>query len=398
MKLRTIKIIYLKELLDTIRDRRTLIAMIVVPILLFPVMMIGFGWFARTQSIKMVEEVAKLAVLGKDNAPHLYQLMEQSKYLKIVQSPNPREALSKGEIQIILEIPDDFESKVNTETPAEITMLFDAATIKSNVAKGKVNNVFETYKQELVTRRLESRRIDNSILNPFGIKEQNVASEEKMTGMILGMILPYIVILLSLTGAMYPAIDLTAGEKERGTMETLLISPATRLELVMGKFLTVFTASYITGILATVSMFVTLMFGLSMLKELTKDLAFSIQFGAVFIMLLLLVPVSMIFSALLMSIAIFARSYKEAQSYISPLMILVVMPAVIPMMAPTMELNSRWVWVPIINVSLILREVFTGKYNWGYIGLIILSMGFYAAIALFVATRLFQKEKVLFRT
>ncbi|MFH1230410.1 MAG: ABC transporter permease, partial [Planctomycetota bacterium] len=85
-------------------------------------------------------------------------------------------------------------------------------------------------------------------------------------------------------------------------------------------------------------------------------------------------------------------------SYISPLMILVIMPAVIPMMAPGMELNLQWVWVPIVNVSLVLREVFTGKYNWGYIGLIILSMGFYASIALFLATRLFQKEKVLFRT
>ncbi|MFH1230445.1 MAG: ABC transporter permease, partial [Planctomycetota bacterium] len=360
MKLRTIKIIYLKELLDTIRDRRTLIAMIVVPILLFPVTMIGFGWFAGTQSIKMVEEVAKLTVPGKDNAPRLYQLMEQSKYLKIVQCTNPREALSKGEIQIIMEIPDDFESKVKIETPVEMTMLFDAAVIKSNIAKGKVNSVLEAYKQELVTQRLESRQIDNSILNPFGIKEQNVASEKKMTGMVLGMILPYIVILLSLTGAMYPAIDLTAGEKERGTMETLLISPATRLELVMGKFLTVFTASYITGILATISMFVTLILGLSILEEIIKGLAFSIQFGAVFVMLLLLVPVSMIFSALLMSIAIFARSYKEAQSYISPLMILVIMPAVIPMMAPGMELNLQWVWVPIVNVSLVLREVFTG--------------------------------------
>jgi sodium transport system permease protein len=398
MNIRTIKVVYLKELLDTIRDRRTLIAMIVVPILLFPVMMIGFGWFAGTQTIKMAEETAKLAVLGKDNAPHLYQLIEQSNHLQIVQYPNPREALSKGEIQAILEIPEQFESKVESEAPAEITLLFDAATIKSNIAKGKVYAAIEGYRKELVTRRLESRKINESILKPFEINEQNVASEEKMTGMVLGMILPYIVILLSLTGAMYPAIDLTAGEKERGTMETLLISPATRLELVIGKFLTVFTASFITGILATISMFVTLMLGLSILKELTKELAFSIQFGAVFVMLLLLVPVSMIFSALLMSIAIFARSYKEAQSYISPLMILVVMPVVIPMMAPTMELNLRWVWVPIVNVSLILKEVFTGTYNWGYIGLIFLSMGCYAAIALFIATRLFQREKVLFRT
>lgn len=398
MKPRIIKIVYLKELLDTIRDRRTLLAMIVVPILLFPVMMIGFGWFAGIQTKKMKEEIVKLVVLGKDNAPHLYQLMEQSKHLKIIQHPNPKEALGKGEIQIIVEIPDSFESMLKSETPTDITLLFDAAAMKSNIAKGKVHTTLEFYKQELITSRLETRKLNNSILTPFEIKEENVASEEKMTGMILGMILPYMVIILLLTGAMYPAIDLTAGEKERGTMETLLISPATRLELVIGKFLTVFTTSFITGILATISMFLTLMLGLSMLKELTKEFAFSIQFGAVFVMLLLLVPVSMIFSAILMSIAIFARSYKEAQSYISPLMILIIMPVIIPMLSPTMEINSSLVWVPILNVSLILKEVFTGKYNWGYIGLIFLSMGCYATIALFVATRLFQKEKVLFRT
>ncbi|MDI6788610.1 MAG: ABC transporter permease subunit, partial [Planctomycetota bacterium] len=126
--------------------------------------------------------------------------------------------------------------------------------------------------------------------------------------------------------------------------------------------------------------------------------SFSVHLVAVLVMLLLIMPLAMIFSALLIAISIFAKTYKEAQAYISPLMILVIIPAIIPMIAQTMELNTSLVFVPIINVSLILKDVFIGEYNWGYIWLIFLSTGFYAGIFLLVATWLFHQEKVLFRT
>lgn len=398
MRLKNIKVIYLKELLDTIRDRRTIIAMIVVPILLFPVMMIGVSWITASATKKMVAEPARVVIIGKENAPKLYTLIEKSTQIEVKEHSNPKQALTDKEIQAILEIPDDFESKVEQSAPITLSLIFDAAVMKSNVAKSKLAGILEVYKKDVINQRFEARKIEQSVLTPFTINEQNVASEAKMTGMILGMLLPYIVILLALTGAMYPAIDLTAGEKERGTMETLLVSPATRFELVAGKFLTVFTASMITAILAGISMFATLKIGISLLNEIAKIMTFSIQFGAIFTMLLLLVPVAMIFSAVLMSIAIFARSYKEAQSYISPLMILVILPVLIPMISPGMEINARLALVPIMNVSLILKDVFLGNYNWGYICLIFLSTALYAAIGLFIATRLFIKEQVLFKT
>jgi sodium transport system permease protein len=398
MKLKNIRIIYLKELLDTIRDRRTLIAMIVVPLLLSPVMIIGIGWFSTSETKKMAEEPARIVVIGKGNAPKLYELISKSPQIEVKEKSNPKQALANKEIQAILEISNGFESKVEQSEQATLSLIFDAAVMKSGVARGKLVGLLENYKKDVINQRFEIRKIEQSILTPFTINEQNVASEEKMAGMILGLLLPYMVIILALTGAMYPAIDLTAGEKERGTMETLLVSPATRFELVTGKFLTVFTASMITAILATTSMFVTFSIGMSLLNEIAKGLTFSIQFGAVFTMLLLMVPVTMIFSAVLISIAIFARSYKEAQSYISPLMILVILPVIIPMISPGMEINARLAFVPIMNVSLILKDVFLGSYKWGYISLIFLSTALYAAIALFIATRLFKKEKVLFKT
>jgi len=398
MKLRTVKTIYLKELLETIRDRRTLVAMIIVPLLLFPVMMVGIGWFTATETKKMAEEVANVVIIGPEHAPQLCRLIEKSGMLSRRTESDPRQALANKRIQIIMEIPAGCESKIARGEPVNLSLIFDAAIMKSKVAHNKLAAILEDYKQDIIKQRFQARNIDRAILAPFEIQDQNVATEEKMTGMLLGMILPYIVIILMLTGAMYPAIDLTAGEKERGTMETLLISPATRSELVLGKFLTVFTAAMITAFLATISMFATLGAGIAFLPEVTRMLTFSIQFGAVFIMLFLLIPVGMIFSAVLMSIALFARSYKEAQSYISPLMILVILPVMIPVLAPTMEINTRLTWVPIMNVSLILKDVFLGSYKWGYIGLIFASTGLYAAIALYISTWLFKQEQVLFKT
>ncbi|MDI6788861.1 MAG: ABC transporter permease, partial [Planctomycetota bacterium] len=286
MKLKNIRIVCLKEILDTLRDRRTLVAMIVIPVLIFPVMMLGIGHFAvkevKKEAKKMQETVVEMAVIGKENAPKLYQFLKDSPQLKIVEQTNHKEALSKEEIRVILDIPQEFELKVKEEKDAELTILFDGAKIQSATARKKLYQILKTYEEYVISKRLEDKSINQSILTPIEIKEQNIASKEKMGGMFLGMLLPYMVILLSLTGAMYPAIDLTAGEKERRTIETLLVSPATRLELILGKFLTVLTTSMITTILSLISMFVSLAIGgVSILSNMGLATSFSVHLVAV---------------------------------------------------------------------------------------------------------------------
>jgi len=202
---------------------------------------------------------------------------------------------------------------------------------------------------------------------------------------------------------MHPAIDLTAGEKERGTMETILSSPVSRTHLVLGKFLLVVTASLITAVLLlfSVSVSTTVLQKSGALKQLAEEGEPAPQLAlkprAIASVMIMTVPLSVLFSAGLITIALFAKSHKEAQSYIAPLMFLVVIPAISAML-PGVELTPKLAIVPLLNVSLLCKELVTGEYHWNYIAIIFASTCVYAAGALYLAVKMFQRESVLFRS
>lgn len=201
---------------------------------------------------------------------------------------------------------------------------------------------------------------------------------------------------------MYPAMDLTAGEKERGTIETILCSPVSRTHLVLGKFLMVLTASIATSVLAITSMAASFGIGKKLLLGAmpgAADAALQITItgkamAAIFFVVL---PLAVFFSAALLALSLFAKSFKEAQSYISPLMIVVVLPAVAALL-PGVELNATLAFIPVLNTSLVSKEIITGTYHWGLIAIIFLSSSIYAGAAIAIAVKLFQREDVLFRT
>ncbi len=398
MNLKKVKTIYLKEMLDTLRDRRTLISMILVPILLFPVLMFGMSSLVIVFVKKAEEKPARVAILGKENAPDLSSQLSQDGKFMIVEESDFENAIQDKRIEAALAFSENFEKRIEREDSAQATIFYDKAEIRSDIAMEKLTGQLRDYEDSVVDLRLKKRDIKRSLLRPVDIKRENVAPKEKMGGFMLSMFLPYIIIILALTGAMYPAIDLTAGEKERGTLETILVSPVSRGELATGKFFCVMTASVVTAILATVSMSITAGMSLAQMSSFTGEEAqLSIRFTSILIILILFLPISALFSSVLLSLSLFAKSYKEAQSYITPLMLVIIMPAMISFM-PGVELNWVLALVPVVNVSLALKEVLLGTYNFGYIGLIFLSTLVYASFSIFITRRLFEKEEVLFRT
>jgi len=199
-------------------------------------------------------------------------------------------------------------------------------------------------------------------------------------------------------------MDLTAGEKERGTMETILSSPVSRVDLVLGKFFLVLTAALVTATLSVTSMaasFATLRF--VHLADTASDpsqgpvLMLHVGPKAILSIFVMAVPLAVFFSACLMAISIFAKSYKEAQTYTSPLMMAVILPAVAAML-PGAELNAKFALIPILNASLLCKELVAGTYHWSYIAIIFGSTCVYATVALFLAVKMFQREDVLFRS
>ena len=403
MSLRNIGIVYRKELIDSLRDRRTLISMIVVPLLVMPLLTIGMGVLSVALVGVAMREVPRVMILGGDDSPAVLAELNKMKDFEIVPSrPDYAEEISNKKIRAAVEIPAGFEAKLAAGESSTVKIYMYEGELKSGFGADRLQKFFSKLRDRSVREHLQARNLPENLAHPFDILETNVAPPEKVGGAVLGGLLPYFVILLCLTGAMYPAMDLTAGEKERGTIETLLCSPVSRTHLVIGKFLMVLTASVATAILAITSMALSFGAGKEMLLSITKgasDPALQITITAKGIISIFFVvfPLAVFFSAALLALSLFAKSFKEAQSYISPLMILVVMPAIASLL-PGVELTPVLAWIPVLNTSLVSKEIISGTFHWNLIGLIFLSSSIYAGIAITIAVKLFQREDVLFRT
>jgi sodium transport system permease protein len=404
MPLKNIGTVYRKELTEALRDRRTLVSTLLVPLLLFPLLSVGFGALAVTLVKKAEEETPKVMLLGGADSPAVIDALRASKKIEVVPAtPDWKEKIINKEIRAAIAIPDGFEASLAQQNPLTIAIYKYEGELKSSISADTVERSLKAYRDTVIEARLDANHVPSSILTPFHIKQENVAPPEKVGGAAFGGIIGYMVILLCLTGGMYPAMDLTAGEKERGTMETILSSPISRLDLVLGKFFLVLTASLVTAALSVLSMGVSF-WGMQQLKafDVSKNpdaagMQLHIGFTAVLSVFLMALPLAVLFSAGLITISLFAKSYKEAQSYVSPLMILVIVPAVAAML-PGVELTAKLALIPILNVSLLCKELVTGTYHWNFIALIFLSTCVYAAAALFLAVKMFQREEVLFRS
>ncbi|HYA61558.1 MAG TPA: ABC transporter permease [Candidatus Sulfotelmatobacter sp.] len=401
MKLSSISVVYRKELTEWLRDRRTLISTVLVPLLAFPLLMVGITALATVMIGNAEKEVPKIMILGGEDSPQLLDRLNKLDKLAIVPyAANWRDEISNKEIRAAVEIPKGFQAALTAGTIATVNIYFYEGELKSSFGANHLQKAIEEYRDSVVKDRLAAKDLPASVLTPFEIKQQNVAPPEKVSGASIGGFIGYAVILLCLTGAMYPAIDLTAGEKERGTIETILSSPISRFDLVFGKFLLVFSASLVSAILSVTSMGTSFaILGHSHLMQSSGGQSLNLNLGllsvvAVFFMAL---PLAVLFSAILMTIALFAKTYKEAQSYLTPLTFLVVIPAIASVM-PGVELTPKLALVPVLNTSLVCKEIITGTYHWNSIILIFSSTCVYAAAALFLAVKMFQREDVLFRS
>ena len=403
MSLRNIGIVYRKELVDSLRDTRTLISTIAVPLLLMPLLTIGLGVVTVRQVGQAREEIPKVMVLGGEDSPNLRAELAKLEGVQIVpQEPDYAEEISSKQIRAAVEIPAGFDAKLAAGERMSVKIYMYEGELKSGFGADHLQKFFRDLRDRAIRERLQARQLPESLIRPFDIKQRNVAPPEKVGGAILGGLVPYFVILLCLTGAMYPAMDLTAGEKERGTIETILSSPVSRTHLVLGKFLMVLTASVATAVLSIISLTVSFAVGKKLLQGVGSGAAgeilqIAMTGKAVLSVFVMVLPLAVLFSAALLAIALFAKSFKEAQSYISPLMIVVVLPAVAAVL-PGVELNTTLALVPVLNTSLVSKEIMTGTYHWNYIALIFTSSCIYAAAAIAIAVKLFQREDVLFRT
>ena len=429
MHLKNVKLIFFREIRDQLRDRRTLFMIAVLPILLYP--LLGMGFIQIKQFIQ--EQATDVLVVGARDLPddpplivnrrfssELFRNPKDARLLELhfarsepdgdEQALDPRAAarreVQSGKYDAAIYFPEDFakaleavrqaveEGAERNVTVPRPEIIHTTASEKSQITFVRLSRVLDRWTDGIGEKNLLVGGIPISAARPFEVDMADVADDTAYRGAAMwSKILPVILLIWALTGAFYPAIDLCAGEKERGTLETLLSSPAGRTEIALGKLLTIMVFSMVTAVLNLASIALTgyLIFG--RLAEFSAPPP-----TAVFWLLVALVPISAFFSALCLALAAFARSTKEGQYYLMPLLLLVMPLAVLPM-SPGVELNLGSSLIPVTGVVLLLRNVLEGN---GYQALeflpVVLSVTLAACfLSIRWAVDQFNSEDVLFR-
>jgi sodium transport system permease protein len=376
-----------KELLEIVRDRRTMISMVVIPLLAIPLMFRMMNFFMRSNEKEASEQAMILAIPSEGSVEDIHPALAKAGFKTIVK-PDLRDAVQKKEVAAGID-------ETEAAGVKQINIYMDRTRQASDLAYDKLTTLFDKAKTASIKIKLKDANVPESILTPFKVERVNVASEKKMSGFMLGMILSYMMVLLMFTGAMYPAIDMTAGEKERRTMEALLGSPASRLDLVLGKVLAAATAAFLTAILTLASMAYSIRF-IPQPKESPMSFKVAPDAHMFALVLLVMLPTAIMGAALMVGIALFAKSYKEGQSYLMPVILIVSFSAVAGML-PGAELSPTVAMIPIFNSCQIVKQIFLGEMSTGMFALVVAVNIVYAAIAFVVAANFFKSEKVLFR-
>ena len=461
MQLKNVKLIFLREMRDQLRDRRTLFLIAVLPLLLYP--LLGTSFFQLSQFLQ--HHAAKVLVVGAEQlegSEWLPPLVEEDRFadglfddpelqknlqlvwpkdfpqleselvegVSVVTSTEQKAAdadrdtpfdratkqlLDSGRVEAVLVFPDGFDERlsgvrealVNRQAAAsahfpEPVVLFNSADDKSQLAQLRVEQVLRRWRSNVTEENLSASNVPVEATKPFELQPRDMAQAQQRQAAVWSKILPFFVIIWALTGAFYPAVDLCAGEKERGTLETLLTSPASRREIVWGKLLTVMTFSMVTALLNLGSLGITGKFVIDQLSQvaafggdntLTMPPAASLLWLAV-----ALVPISALFSALCLACAAFARSTKEGQYYLMPLM-LVAMPLMMLPLSPGVELNLGNSFIPLTGVVLLLRAVIEGQYQQAlpFVAPVAAVTLACCLLAIRWAEEQFNRESVLFR-
>ncbi|MBX2848399.1 MAG: ABC transporter permease [Acidiferrobacterales bacterium] len=381
-----------KEIIDNLRDRRTLTTM-AISITITPLLMIGFLWFVE-KSIKeetdpVIAKALKLPVAGSEYAPNLMTWLEQHN-IEILNAPkNHEESIRLGEHRIILVIEENFVTRFNSGKTAPVKLIHDSSiTGLEKIGKNTVQKALSTYNRNIASLRLQARGIDPQIAKPIQLNISDIAKPEAKDGGILNM-LPYIIITFIMAGGIYLAIDTTAGEREKGSLESLLTLPVDREILLIAKLLATCVFSALTfG-------FVLLGMAIAVSYAPVEAINFVINAPRLFYIFITCLPFVFAGSALLILVASYTKSYKEAQSYMGFIMMLPSMPLML-LMFLSPEPSTSNMWIPSLSQALIILETLKGEtIAPSLIALSAMCTLLVATVFAVISMKLYERERIL---
>jgi sodium transport system permease protein len=387
--MQTIITVIKKELKDTLRDKKTLFSAIILPALAIPLLLLGVSSLQKSLIDK--ENVKELKVVLM-NAPEAVAEQFQDETISLLASTNlenAKDSVANEVFDAVLVFDSSFKDKVDSLETGEVELYYKSTNI---MVQRRVEEKLNAYKALILDQRMTKLNIPAPVLQPVQVETINVASAKEQIGDTIGGFIPYIFILFCFMGCMYPALDLITGEKERGTIETLLTVPASRFSILIGKTITIALVGVVAAVMTIGGMVVALNLGTGIPPSFMETLGDMLSFKFIFMLFAMLLPLSFFFAGVLSAMVVRTSSFKEAQSYVTPMSFVVIVPAMIAMM-PGVELNFQLAFIPILNVALATKEIIGGTINLGHFAVIVLSLIVFATLAVFVSYQQFSQEK-----
>jgi len=391
--MRTIIAVFLKEIIDNIRDRRTVASALLMGPIFGPVMFAFVINLSIDRALDDAESPMELAVIGSEHAPNLMRFLE-SRNIDIVDGPEDvdgaADAVKTGTHDVILVVPDDFAEQLSDTVPARIELYSDEANSQGDKESRRARNALYAYNNQLSAMRLSARGVNPVLLRPLNIDEIDVSTPSGRSAMLLGM-MSYFFIFALLMGGMYLAIDTTAGERERGSLEPLLSLPVTRGQLIVGKILATCVFMAASLLLSLISFYVVLKFMPLEQLGMTPNFGPPVVAAAFF----LLLPFVLLGAALMTLVASFTKSYKEAQTWLSVVLIAPTLPILVVSIL-TLRPKLEFMFIPSLSQHLILVDMVKNEpLNGLHIAISVCSTLVIGAVLTWACARLYRREGLL---
>ena len=388
-----------KELVEFIRDWRTIVAILVIPLLMFPVLFILFPLLLASEAAELDAMLVDVVVQGEDVPEDLVGLPEQSSItpsyeplpaLENLSAPmEDQERLRNGSVDAILRL------RTNG-TVLEYAVLYLSTSEQSLEARGRTFDALGTWEQNETERRIVAAGLDaNETLDPLrwsgNVAQSDAATQGEQAGMALSLFIPLVLAVWTFSSAIQPSIDMTAGERERGTLEALLGLPCSRMELLMGKWLAVATITG-AGVLLQIA---GLLFAIGYLASSDLISTPSISLTALMFLGLAVLLFAVMVVAFELALAMRSHSVKEAGSILGPAVLIILFPALFTQVINLDGIESFWFAIPVVNVLLALRELLMNRVVYGHVAVWLVSSTVYALGAAYYAARQFKREDIV---
>ena len=392
-----------KEIVHLFRDTKTIVQTVVVPTFITPLLIGAVIWYISSIAVDESKKTYDVAVHDQANTELTVKLQESDR-LNIVLMDSIDQVIddvTNDNSEIGISFSSNFTSQLENNLSGEVT-IYSKNLDNFSQAQGIVSDVIDDYDDQIRNERLNNLNVDQNFINPITVLDEDLTTNEEFAGSIIGGILAFLFIIYIMQGSMYPAIDLGAGEKERGTMETLISTNISSVDIIIGKMFSVTSSAVLTAIFSLLGfalplVVIFLFYGDSIPENAFEIISAIVNPIAIIAMFGLLIPLSIFMGAFMLAVSIYSKNPKEASLLLGNAIIVFFIPAYVPLINPGIELDLVGSLIPCYSFALHTNALIAVNTDWFLYGATLISNIIYCSIAIYVTYIMFDDEKIIFR-